>query len=580
MAERKTEPSPRERRTFGDPREASEFVGMLERFERGEIGADEYRQFRLSRGVYGQRQEDRHMVRVKIPQGILTSGQLRVLADAAEQLSRGYGHVTTRQNLQFHDVKPAQLGMFLARIAECGLTTREACSHTVRNVTGCPYAGVCREEAFDVTPYAELVTRLFLRGPLGSGLPRKFKIAVSGCPTDCANGAINDIGLIAAKRDGRRGFRLLAGGGTATLPRSGAVLTEFLPAEHLLAACEAIIRVFKEAGDRKNLAKARMKWIIRRIGWDGFATLFRKHFDEIQADGGRKLPVGEPELAGECAPVHRAFAPPILQLPAGFEAWRLRSVRPQAQAGFVTALVWLHIGDVSGAQLRRLADLVDELGDGTVRTTQSQNLLIRWIPESHVGSLWQGLQSVGLGEAHAEDLSDVVSCPGAETCRIAVTASRGVAQLLGEHLSDREADIRPADIKVSGCPNGCAQHHVATIGLQGGVRKVGGDLVPQYHLTLGGGVDENGAAFGRLVGKIPARRVPQAVDRLLAHYKAHAQTGEGLRAYFQRLELNVAKEIVADLADANEGNLRPEDYIDLGSTVKFEVVAMDGECAQ
>jgi sulfite reductase (NADPH) hemoprotein beta-component len=362
------------------------------------------------------------------------------------------------------------------------------------------------------------------------------------------------------------------------LPRSGGVLIEFLPVEQLLAACEAIIRVFKDEGERKNLAKARMKWIIRRIGWDGYLALFQKHFEAILAEGGRPLPEGEP--IGDSAPQPPASPPAAQPSQHGFEAWKTRSVRPQVQAGFVTALVWLRIGDVSSVQLRRLAELVEQLGDGTVRTTQSQNLLIRWIPESHVGNLWQGLQRVGLGDAHAEDLSDVVSCPGAETCRIAVTASRGVAQLLGEHLSDVGADAGPADIKVSGCPNGCAQHHIATIGLQGGVRKVGGDLVPQYHLTLGGGVDERGASFGRLIGKIPARRVPAAVDRLLAHFKAHAEAGEGLRAYFQRLETSVAKELVADLAELNESNARPEDFIDLGSSVKFEVVAMDGECAQ
>jgi sulfite reductase (ferredoxin) len=571
----------RTRRSFGDVGEAAEFVAMLEKFERGEIDADQYRQYRLSRGVYGQRQDGVHMVRVKIPQGILSSAQLRMLAEIGDQSSRGYGHVTTRQNIQFHDVQADQLGTVLERLAQCGLTTREACSHTVRNVTGCPYAGVCGDAPFDVTPYAEAVTRHFLRGALGSGLPRKFKIAVSGCPTDCAQGAINDIGIVATTRDGQRGFRVLAGGGTATLTRSGGDLHEFLPAEQLLIACEAILRVFNEQGDRKHLPKARMKWTIQRLGWVAYRALYQKHFETLIAEGRALLSLTAAELAGEQAPAHRPRLPILRTLPDSFGDWKQRSVRPQMQAGYATARVWLRLGDISGAQLRGVADLAEHFGDGTVRTTQTQNLLLRWVPETHVGALWSGLDQLGLGEAHADDLSDVVSCPGSETCRIAVTASRGVAQLLGEHLrAGGTSGLLAADIKVSGCPNGCSQHHVAAIGLQGGVRKVGGQLAPQYHLTIGGGVDGAGARFGRLVAKVPARRVPEAVDRLIAHCAAHRGASESPRAYFQRLNLKEARRLVADLADLNEQNARAEDFVDLGSSVKFEVVALDGECAQ
>jgi sulfite reductase (ferredoxin) len=573
-------PTPvRHRESFGDAREAAEFVEMLERFERGELSSEQYRHYRLSRGIYGQRQEGQHMVRVKIPQGILSSAQLRVLADCADRYSGGHGHVTTRQNFQFHHVRPEHVSPFLEAIALSGLTTREACSHTVRNVVGCPYAGVCGHAPFDITPYAEAMTRHFLRGPLGSGLPRKFKISASGCEDDCALGAMNDIGIIARVQEGRRGFRLLAGGGTATLSRSAGVLNEFLPAEHLLAACEAILRVFNAEGERKNLQKARMKWAIQRLGWEGFRARYQQELEAILAEGGRPLPPLTPE---EEPPSRPARAPANVKVTPAFLRWKSTNARPQAQAGWVAATVRLELGDISSEQMRGLADLVEQLGDGTVRTTLQQNLLARWVREEELAELWHKLEALGLARTEAASVVDVVSCPGAETCAVAVTASRGMAQLLGNHLSARgaaEGLAATADIKVSGCPNGCGQNHVAAIGLQGGVRKLGEKLVPQYHLTIGGGVDRRGATFGRLVAKIPARRVPEAVDRLIAHYTEHRQESESPRAYFQRMDLSEAKRLVTDLAELDEAKAREEDFIDLQSKVEFKVVALDPQAS-
>lgn len=567
----------RNRDTFGDGAEAAEFVEMLEKFERGELHSEQYRQYRLSRGIYGQRQEGVQMVRVKIPQGILSAAQLRQLADSSDQYSGGYGHVTTRQNFQFHNVKPEHVGPFMETLAACGLTTREACSHTVRNVVGCAYAGVCGDAAFDVTPYAEAITRFFLRGKYGSGLPRKFKIAASGCEADCARAAMNDVGIIARTKDGERGFRFVVGGGTATLPRNARVLHEFLPAADLLAACEAVTRVFNAEGERKNLQKARLKWAIERLGWDGFKAKYEAQLEEIRSEGGRPLPELPPP---EQPPARRNLpAKDPRPLPAAFDAWRKNSVKAQSQTGYVAATVWLRLGDISSAQLRGLATLIERLGDGTVRTTIDQNLLVRWVPEEEVGPLWSALSTLGLGEPHANTVADVTSCPGAETCMVAVTASRGMAQLLNEQLKGKHDGKRAAqaDIKISGCPNGCGQHHVSTIGLQGGVRKIGDQLVPQYHLLIGGGVDRDGAHFGRLVARIPARKIPLAVDRLIAHYEATAQEGESPRMFFRRMELAEAKKLVAGLAELTEATATPEDFVDLGSSVAFKVVAGEGE---
>jgi sulfite reductase (NADPH) hemoprotein beta-component len=423
-----------------------------------------------------------------------------------------------------------------------------------------------------------MITRHFLRRPYGSGLPRKFKIAISGCEDDCAQGAMNDIGLVGRVQDGRRGFKVLAGGGTSTLPRSAGVLHEFLPAEELLASCEAIARVFHAEGNREDLKKARMKWAIKRLGWEGFRALYLAQLEQIRAEGGRPLPfVPEPEAP----PPHPARAAGGKPMPSRYTTWRSRQARPQVQAGYFTGLVWLRLGDVSSRQLRGLADIATSLGDGTARTTNDQNLLLRWIREEDLPALWLELDALGLGEAHAGDVTDVVSCPGAETCRIAVTASRGVAQLVGDRLRERtEARADGPDIKVSGCPNGCGQHHVAAIGLQGGTRHVGNRLVPQYFISIGGGIDARGATFGRLVGKVPARRVPEAIDRLIAHFDQHRVPGETARSFFQRLEVPAAKALLADLVELKEADTRPEDFIDLGSTVEFKVVELDGECAQ
>ncbi len=570
----------RERASFGEAAEAAEFVRMLDRFERGEISSDAFRAFRLTRGIYGQRQDGVQMVRAKIPQGVLSAAQLRVLADVSERWSRGFGHLTTRQNLQFHFVRTADVAPMMEAINACGLTTREACSHAVRNVTACPYAGVCPGEAFDVTTYGEQITRFFLRGPLGSGLPRKFKIGLSGCADDCAQGAINDIGIVAKVEGGKRGFRITAGGGLSTLPRAGGTLAEFLPAGDLIPACEAVVRVFAAEGNRRNLHKARLKWAIERLGWDRFAALWREAFATARATRDNLPP---PLGVEETEPRRERPAPLATIPPAGsFARWRATNVRAQRQPGQFAATAWLRLGDVSGRQLRTAADLALRFGEGSVRTTNQQNLVFRWIREGDLPALWRRLDEAGLGAPDAASVADVVSCPGAETCRIAVTTSRGLAQLLGDTLRAAGAASgsgASTDIKVSGCPNGCGQHHVAAIGLQGGVRRLGDRLVPQYLLTIGGGIDEQGARFGRLVAKIPARRVPEAVERLLALYDAQRRPGQTPRDFFGRLPVETARARLADLAEMTERSARPEDFIDLGASVAFEVVTLDGECA-
>jgi sulfite reductase (NADPH) hemoprotein beta-component len=603
-----TAPAARSRPSFASPADLAEFVDKLGRYERGELSADEWRGFRLLHGTYGQRQEgDLSMLRVKVPEGLLLAGQLEALADVAERHGRGFGHVTTRQNLQIHFVRLGETAAALERLAAAGITTKEACGNSVRNVTACPYAGVAPGEAFDVTPYAEALTRHFLRHPLSSSLPRKFKIAFEGCPEDHAETAIHDLGWRARVREGRRGFELAVGGGTATLVTSAPVLFAFLPAGELLAAAEAVVRVFHAHGDRAHREKNRLKFLVRALGWERFKTLVLAEHAALLATGGVPLPFDPerppveeaPAGARPEAPSREAISalvraealrgpgvvPPVeprAATPAGFLAWARTNVRRQRQPGYATAAVTLPLGDVTAEQLRVLALLSRAFGDGAARFTTNQDLLLRWVREEDLPALHARLAAAGLGREGADTVLDVVSCPGAETCKLAVTQSRGLGRLVEDHLrqSSRALALAPdLAVKVSGCPNGCSRHHVAGIGLQGSVRKIGDRAVPQYFLLVGGSASGPAARFGRLAAKIPARRVPQALDLLLDLYERERGPGERATDFFGRVELPRVKEVLRALGDLDAESARPEDFVDLGEDRPFHASTMEGECA-
>jgi sulfite reductase beta subunit-like hemoprotein len=602
-------PAPRDRAPFADPKDVDEFLETLARFERGEITAEAWRQFRLLAGTYGQRQDDLYMQRVKIPQGLLTADELEALAEVAEQHSRGFGHVTTRQNVQLHFLTAHGAEAAQRRLAAAGVTTKEACGNSVRNVTACPLAGVSASECFDVTPYADAFTRHFLRHPLASSLPRKFKVAFEGCTEDHAAAAIHDIGLFArAAPDGARGFLVRVAGGTATVPVSAHLLVEFLPAEDLLELAEAIVRVFHRLGNRAHRNASRMKFLVRKLGLDAFRAEVDAERAQVRAEGAPQLPLlpgcAPEELAPDGvrprAPAPEEIAgrvraqqprgpgvvpqvePELAPAPGALAAFVRTNVRPQRQAGFVTAEVVLPLGDATSAQLSVVAELSRAYGDGTVRLTREQDVLLRWVREDDVPALFARLAAAGLGRAGAGTAAKVTSCPGAESCKLAVTQSRGLGRLLEAHLRahpEIAAGLPGVDLKVSGCPNGCAQHHVAAIGFQGSARKVDGYAVPQYFVLLGGGVSAAGARFGRLAAKIPARRVPQALERLTALYRAEQRSGEDAAAFFARLEPARARAALEDLAEIAPGALAAEDLVDLGEDTAFGLAAGEGECA-
>src|SRR5438105_4777977 len=593
--------------SFATVADIDEFVTTLERYERGELTPDQWRAFRLVRGTYGQRQaDDAQMVRVKIPQGVLTSEQLDALADVGERYSRGFGHITTRQNLQFHFVKLHDVEHAMHRLGDAGLTTREACGNSVRNITACPYAGVGADERFDVTPYAEALTRYLLRHALSSTLPRKFKIAFEGCAGDHVFLGINDLGFRAVVApDGSRGFRVTAGGGTAIMVTNAGVLHEFLPASEILRAAEAVLRVFARLGDYQHKQRNRMKFLIKALGW----TRWREEYDrELAACRLRgEVPTLEidppeseprPEWAKDSSPSVGHIASRVLAgrvtgpgltpaivpvFHAGddqYARWRATNVHPQKQFGYVMAIASVPLGDLSSEQMRVLGELARAYGDGAVRVTPDQDLLFRWVNACDVRQLYRRLAAAGLGLAEAGTIADVASCPGAETCRLAVTQSRGLGRLLEDHLRARPDLLAAADgarIKISGCPNGCGQHHVATIGFQGSVRRVGSRAVPQYFVMVGGGAQENGAAFGRLAAKIPARRIPETVERLIALYAREKADEESAVAFFQRIDLAIVKTTLADLELLPAEDASLADFIDLGEANEFAPEVVDGE---
>jgi sulfite reductase beta subunit-like hemoprotein len=603
----------RARLSFASEADIDEFAAVLARFERGEIGPDEWRAFRLVRGTYGQRQNaDAQMLRIKIPQGILSRPQLDVLADVAERYSRGFGHITTRQNIQLHFLKLHDVEPAMRQLADAGMTTREACGNSVRNITCCPYAGVSDDEPFDITPYAEALTRYLLRHPLSAVLPRKFKIAFEGCAhVDHIGSEINDIGWKAEARnvDGRvvRGFRVTVAGGTSTLARVGQVLHEFLPAEEMFDCAEGIIRVFHRLGDYKHKQRNRLKFLVRSLGWEGFRTEYERERAELALRETAPLPFGPEGPEVEDAPgagraplpletiAERATSTPVIGpgiMPRveprltvhseEFLEWSRTNVRPQKQRGYAVVVVTTVLGDLTSAQFRLLGELSEIYGDGTVRVTMDQNLVFRWVRKENVEAFYRSLAAAGLARSGASTLSDVTSCPGAESCKLAVTQSRGLGKLLSDFLQSRPdlVDAVPGlDIKISGCPNGCGQHHIAGFGFQGSLKKVGTQPAPHYFLLLGGGSGEGMTTFGRLAAKVPARRAPEAVDRLISLYRDQRSDGESPIGFFRRVDLATVKSLLADVERTAPDEMAPEDFIDLGETNAFQPEVMEGECS-
>ncbi|MSP91539.1 MAG: nitrite/sulfite reductase [Myxococcales bacterium] len=558
--------------------DVDEFVARTLDYVAGKVTSDEYRAYRLTRGVYGQRQDNVFMMRVKIPGGMLKADQARALAEVVEQAPEKVGHITTRENLQIHHFALNDVESWMRKLAAVGLTMREACGNAVRNVTQDPLAGLAPDEAFDTTPYLDAIVRFFLRNPRAAGLPRKFKIALSTSRADRAYAAIHDVGLIAVRGpDGAPAFKFLCGGGLASMPRSGLCLHEAWPARDILTPMLAVIDFFQVHGNRKVRSKARIKHVLRKMGDATFTATYHEFLAKVQQD--------PPPALDDIAPTWSVATPWTYTPPdddiaqrSGLAEWARTSVQETRLPGLVFVTVRLDDGgSVTAANLRDLAELSETFGDGIVRATPQQNAVLRPIPVARLADLYRELKARGLGKAGAGTTTDITSCPGGATCNLALTLSRNLAAEFVTLLAARTD--RDLTIKISGCHNSCGQHHIGTIGFYGALKRIGGRPAPHYRVMVGGGVDASGATFGDDLGLVPSKRVAEAVQRLLAHADAQRGPDETTGAWLRRTDKLALRPVIADLLEFDDGAAQESDFWDIGATQPFLGETREGECA-
>ena len=543
-----------ESRNLSDLAEIDRFEQTIRAFNAGDLDLDRMTAARLQHGVYGQRQPGLHMLRIKVPGGRLTPEQLDAVADVTETYSqKGIAHVTTRQSIQTHYVPLDSTPAAMRRLADVGMTTREACSNTVRNITACSLSGVCPREHVDVTKHLDGVVKHFLRNPLNQQLPRKFKISFSACESDCAQAMLHDCGVVAVNRDGQHGFMVRAGGGLGHKPREAIVVEEFIPEHELLFAIEALVTLHNKYSDRTRRAKSRIKFLVERFGVDGFREKYREEFERT-----RQALAGQPSLTGEWR-AQTSGQTPGQGAP--------RKLLAQHQAGVFVLPIALPIGDITPVQLRGIAALLRTHELSEIRTSQDQNLTIVNVPQARLAALRDGLAALGLREPEVGD--NVVACPGASTCRLGITAS----MLAAPELSGGSADL---NIRVSGCHNGCAQPETGDIGIYGEGKRLHGKLVPHYQMYFAGSGMQNGALA--LKGPaIPAVRIKKAIERV---QEAHIASGE--KSFFtwaRAQEEGYFKELLADLAEVKAKELQSV-MRDFGDATDFRVLNLGGgECA-
>jgi sulfite reductase (ferredoxin) len=537
--------------------EIERYGDAVKSFFNSEIDEERFTAIRLQQGVYGQRQPGVNMLRVKAPGGLLVPHQLEAIADVVETWAQHEtAHITTRTSVQIHYVPLADTPAAMQRLAEVGLTTREACGNTVRNMSACPMAGVCPREHTDVNLHLQGATRHFIRNPLNQQLPRKFKISFSGCETDCAQGMLHDLGVVAVKDGERFGFRLVAGGGLGHKPHEAIVVDPFVEEKDLLLAMEAVIAVHNKYSDRVKRAKARIKFLVDRFGAEGFIEKYREEFERTRnALGAQAYPRGEwktgldSEIPGTGAP-RRAFA--------------------QKQAGRFALPLYVQLGDINVKQLRGIARVMTAHGLKDIRTTQDQNLVLLNVPQDKLEALRAEFDQLGLRAPQAGD--NVVACPGTSTCRLGITSST----LLAPKLIDIGGpDLR---IRVSGCHNGCAQPEMGDIGIYGEGRRLHKKLIPHYQMYFGGDGTEGGALA--LKGpSVPTARVEQAIRRVKQAWLDTREDGETFFRWTRRRETGYFDTLLADLVAVSEEDV-PSVLRDHGTEGDFKVLQLGGgECA-
>jgi sulfite reductase (ferredoxin) len=542
--------------SLADLAEIGRYEESVRAFFDASLDGERFTAIRLQHGVYGQRQEGVNMLRIKVPGGRLDPHKLEAIADVLEGFAQsGAAHITTRQDIQIHFIPLAHTAEAMKRLAQAGLTTREACGNTIRNVTACPLAGVCPREHTDVTVHLGAAVRHFLRNPLNQQLPRKFKVSFSGCEADCAQGLMHDLGVVAVHQDGRFGFRVLAGGGLGHKPREAIVVEPFIEEADLLPAMEAIVALHNRYSDRTKRAKSRIKFLVERFGAEGFIEKYREEFERARAAHAGRQPTEGVWQAGANSEIPGPGAP--------------RGLFAQKQTGQSVVPVAVPLGQLDASQLRGLAALTMAHGLRDVRTTQDQNLMILGVASDRVPALRAGLGALGLGEPRPGD--NVVACPGTSTCRLGITSSTVVAP----KLDGGAEDLR---VRVSGCHNGCAQPETGDIGIFGEGRRMHGRLIPHYQMYFGG----NGLAGGGLAIKgpsVPSARVETAIARVKQAFRTERVNGETFFGWARRQGSAYFGSLLADLLEVKEAEVLSVAR-DHGDTRDFRVLQLGGgECA-
>jgi sulfite reductase (ferredoxin) len=572
-------------------REFDDFDTESTRFLGGDLENDEFIKFRLKQGVYGQRQPDVQMVRVKLPFGGVTPDQLDAFAGGIEKyVPLRKGHITTRQNIQMHHVPLPDAAALIRELGDAGLSSREGCGNTMRNVTGDPRAGTLEGELFDVTPYAGAYVRYFVRHETTQAMPRKVKTAFAATDEDNAITKIHDVAFIPRVNDeGVRGVEMRVGGGTSIMPRLAPTLYEFVELDNgdYLKVTEACMRIFdRQDWLRVNRARARIKVLIDKIGIDEFRTLVEEELEGDWVDE-RDFSL-EGILFDYDEEANAPAKPQSFASPNGDNREFMRfvetNVQRQRQTGFSTVEVKVTRGDLTPDQLRGIAQVMRDHSGGAARTTVHQNLVLRWVRDDSVYDVWRALGELGLGDAGADEITDVVSCPGTDSCKLGITSSMGLNQAIHERLTQMKLDdelTRRIHVKMSGCPNGCGQHHIANIGFYGASIKVGDHTIPAYIPHIGGAYEGGDVRYGqRLKARLPAKRVPEAVQRWVRFYESDRLDGEEFNAFVDRIGPADFETKVKDLTMPIEFSLDNMNYfIDWTKQSPFEVIRGEGECA-
>lgn len=547
----------------------------VERFLRGEIAPERFKPFRVSRGIYGQRDKITYMVRIRIPAGGITPYQMDRIAELSEKYGNGIPHITTRQDIQIHGVRIEDTPDVMEKLAEVGLATKGGGGNTVRNITACPDAGICEKEAFDVAPYAIALTEHLIKDPRSFNLPRKFKIAFSGCSEDCAFSTVNDIGLIAKKRDingcVQYGFSLYVAGGMGAKSRVATLLEDFVPEDELVYAVEAIVRIFDRYGERRNKHRARLRFVMERFGEEEFRRLYKNELEAVRNEGEKKLSLRQIPFLKR--PAERNFEG--FPEDPEFMEWMKKCVKRQKQDGFYYVFIPIPLGNITAEKLRSLSQIVRSFGEGSARTTQDQNMILRWVHRAELYELWKALKKDGF--VATKGIWRVISCPGAATCNLGICNSRALASAILERLNGNGLlPNEKIDIRISGCPNVCGQHLIGSIGLQGGAKHIGTRLLPYYAVMIGGKVREGETRFGEKFGVIPSRRVPLFIEELV---KLLMEEGRGdIHSFIS----NGGRERITKLIERYRIPEEIDDealLVDWGSKEEFSLAGMGpGEC--